>query len=111
MAITSKGILMIPQDDKEAMTLILEGITKAGCEVTTVEDDTWNPDDLTDVTSVKEAVELIDAVDEGYVYLSLPSGERSWIRFVLGNEPIEVACDHHVNLTPFIDPIVQPWWS
>lgn len=102
---------MRPSNDTEAITLILEGITAAGCVVEQVCDDTWNPDELTDVTTVAEAVDLVTGVDEAYVYVMLPTTETSWIRFVLGNDPEEVACDHGVNLSPFLDPIIKPWWE
>ncbi len=100
-----------PSNDREAVTLILEGLTKVGCKVTEVADDTWNPDDLTQVSTVAEAVDLVMGVDEAHVYLDLPNGKSSFIYFVLGNDPEEVACDHGVNLSEFIDPIVEPWWE
>lgn len=104
---------MKPSNDREAITLILEGLTKAGCKVTEVCDDTWNKDVLTTVDSIEEAVNLVTGVDEAVVYLDLPAGaerESTFIYFVLGNEPEEVACDHGVSLSPYIDPIVTPWW-
>jgi hypothetical protein len=106
---------MKPSNDREAITLILEGLTKVGCKITGVCDDTYNPNDLTECTDVAKAVDLVCAVDEASVFMDLPPNEEghkeSWIFFVLGNEPEEVACDHGVNLSPYINPIVQPWWS
>ena len=105
---------MKPSNDREAITLILDGLTEKGCKVTQVADDTWNPDDLTDVSTVAEAVDLVCGVDEAVVYLDLPEGDEnksSFIYFVLGNDPEEVACDHGVNLSRYIDPIVNPWWE
>lgn len=105
---------MKPSNDHEAMTLILQGLEDRGCKVTHVIEDNWNPDDVTPVSSIKEAVELLDNLDEGVVWIDLPSGgerENSFIFFVLGNDPEEVACDYGVSLSPYIDPIVDPWWE
>lgn len=105
---------MKPSNDREAVTLILNGLTEKGCKVTEVCEDTWNRDDLTPVNSVQEAVDLVTGVDEAVVYLDLPTGaerDSTFIYFVLGNDPEEVACDYGVSLSPYIDPIVNPWWE
>lgn len=101
---------MKPSNDREAMQLILDGITARGCKVTQVCQDNWNPDELENVTTTTEAVDLVMEVDEAVVYVDLPDGTTTWIFFVLGNCPEEVACDHGVNLSEYIDPIVHPWW-
>jgi hypothetical protein len=106
--------LMKPSTDREAITLILEGLEAKGCKVTQVADDTWNPDELTTVNSVSEAVDLVTGVDEAVVYLDLPEGaerDQTFAFFVLGNDPEEVLNDHGVSLSPYVDPIVEPWWS
>lgn len=105
---------MKPSNDREAITLILEGLEKVGCKVTKVADDTWCPNELTGVSNVAEAVDLVCGVDEAVVYLDMPADakrEESFIFFVLGNDPEEVACDYGVSLMPYIDPIVNPWWN
>lgn len=102
---------MIPQNDREAVTLILEGIVRRGCTLVEVMDDTWNPDDRVPVETVEQAVNAVMAVDEAYVFVNLPDGRSGHIWFVLGNEPIEVACDYTVNLSVYIDPITDPWWN
>lgn len=102
---------MRPSNDREAITLILKGLTEVGCKVTEVCDDTYCPEELTPVNSIEEAVDLVTGVDEAVAYLDLPDGRSSFIYFVLGNDPEEVACDHGVNLSEFIDPIVEPWWN
>ncbi len=101
---------MKPSNDREAITLILDGLTNVGCKVTSVGDDTWNPEETQEVSSVQEAVDLVTNVDEAIVYVDLPDGRTSFIFFVLGNDPEEVACDHGVNFSEYIDPIVRPWW-
>lgn len=102
---------MKPSNDREAIALILYGLEQRGCKVTEVAQDTWEPDDLTPVTSVSEAVDLVMEVDEATVYVDRPDGGGSFIYFVLGNEPEEVACDYGVSLSEFIDPITDPWWK
>lgn len=102
---------MRPSNDREAITLVLEGITKAGCVIKGVIEDTWCPDDITFASDVTEAAALVTGVDEAYVHIQLPDNERAWIRFVLGNDPEEVVCDHTVNLSKYIDPITNPWWE
>lgn len=102
---------MKPSNDREAVLLILQGMTAAGCQIDSVADDTWNPDELQFTSDPAEATEMVMAVDEATVYIKLPNGQKSWVFFVLGNDPEEVACDHGVNLSPYIDPIVTPWWN
>ena len=110
---------MKPSNDREAITLILEGMVKKGCSLVSVIDDTWNKDEVTVVTNVEQAVKLVTGVDEAFVRINLPdspvdlTGQTSdgYIYFVLGNDPEEVVCDHTVNLSEFIDPIVSPWWE
>ena len=102
---------MKPSNDHEAITLILEGLSQKGLTITEVMDDTWCPDERTVVTTVQDAIDLACGVDEAYVYVLTPDDQNGWIRFVLGNDPEEVVCDHTVNLSEFIDPIVNPWWE
>lgn len=102
---------MKPSNDREAITLVLEGISQKGVTITEVMDDTWCPDERTQVTEVQEAIDLCCGVDEAYVFVELEDHSTGWIRFVLGNDPEEVVCDHTVNLSEFIDPIVTPWWE
>lgn len=102
---------MKPSSDREAVTIIATRLSAAGCTFTGVVEDTWCPDDVTPVDTFMDVPDLVGGVDEAWVYVTLPDGTESWIRFVNGNDPEEVVCDHGVNLSPFIDPIVTPWWS
>lgn len=102
---------MKPSNDREAIDLILSGLSQKGISITEVIDDTWRPDERTVVTTVQEAIDLVTGVDEAYVFVLTPEHEPGWIRFVLGNDPEEVVCDHTVNLSEFINPIVGPWWG
>lgn len=101
---------MKPSSDAEAMRLILDGLVEAGCKVTHVHDgEEPNP-----VGSIDEALVLLNNLDEATVWIDLPPGydrSNSFIYFVMGNSPEEVACDYGVSLSPLLDPIIEPWWS
>jgi hypothetical protein len=99
---------MKPSNDREAITLILDGLVKAGHTLTSVIDDTWNKDEKTPVSTVAEAVDLATGVDEAFVLLD---NEEAWIYFVLGNDPEEVACNYTTNLDPDLSNITDPWWN
>jgi hypothetical protein len=99
-----------PSNDREAITLIMDGLRDVGVLPTQV----YDGEDVILTETTAEVVEAVCAVDEASVMVTLPPGaERadSHIFFVLGNSPEEVACDHGVSLSPFIDPIVTPWWD
>lgn len=102
---------MKPSNDREAISLILTGMVEAGCTITGVVDDTWNMNDVTEASTADEATGLVTAVDEAYVYITSPGHQEGWVRFVLGNDPEEVAADYTVNLGKFLEPIVRPWWA
>lgn len=107
---------MKPSNDREAISLILSGMVEAGCIITGVVDDTWNMSDVTEASAPEEATDLVTAVDEAYVYLTAPvdtplGPTHGWVRFVLGNDPEEVAADYTVSLSKFLEPIVRPWWA
>lgn len=61
------------------------------------------------VSTEAEALTEVLAVDEAYLHF-IRGDEHAWIRFVLGNEPDEVACDYTVNLTA-VDRETSTWWS
>lgn len=101
---------MKPSNDHEAITLIVKGLQKAGCRLWYVNDG----EDEVNVSTTAEAVEAITAVDMAHLFVYLPDDaprETSFVWFVLGNEPMEVAADYGVSLSPYIDPIVDPWWE
>ena len=99
---------MKPSNDREAITLILEGLIERGCEIILSIDGEREQLPFTDVTS---AVAWVTSCDDGSVWVNTPDGQESFVYFVLGNDPEEVACDHGVNLSQYIDPIVEPWWN
>ena len=98
---------MKPSTDREAVTLILEAVVKAGRKLYSVTYPGASLDEGVRVRSVKRAIEEVMAVDDAYVVLS----DGAWLRFVLGNDPEEVLCDHTVSLTSIVNPVVYPWWG
>ena len=114
-----EGLKLKPQDDRTAIFLILDGLTKLGYQLVSVIDDTWNPEDVTRVSTVEEAVNLVTGVDVAFVRINLPdssidpTGKTSdaYIYFVLGNAPEEVACDYTTNLDPDLSNITLTWWE
>lgn len=108
---------MRPSNDKEAVTLILEGLVKAGCSVVSVQQDYHDIEDQTAFTDISEAVELCMEVDTCVVYVNTPEyvldpedpRPECFIWFVFGNDPEEVACDYSTSLSEYLDPIIDPW--
>lgn|SRR6478735_11384772 len=98
---------MKPSNDREAITLIVDGLLEKGVTLRYVDDTMEN----VPVSETIDAVGAITAVDEAVLYVTLPNGKGSHIFFVLGNSPEEVACDYGVSLSDYIEPIVNPWWE
>lgn len=100
-----------PSSDRAAISRIIDGLIERGCTPTMSRD--GENEDLP-YTSKKEALDWLTSCDEGVLFVDLPEGaERSssFIYFVLGNSPEEVACDYGVALSPYLDPIINPWWE
>lgn len=97
-----------PTSDRAAATQIIRGIIHAGWRLQCVADG----EEEINVTTVTQALDAIFAVDMAHLYVRHPkTDERGWIWFVLGNDPEEVVCDHTLNLSPAIDPIMDGWGS
>src|SRR4051812_25068486 len=90
-----------PGTDEQGVKQILTGLSTSGWALDRVYD---GEEDITVLTH-DEALEAIFAVDAAFLHVYEANGiKRGWIRFVLGNEPEEVVCDHTVNLSEVIDP-------
>ena len=102
---------MRPSNDKEAVTLILDGLVAAGYTVVETADDTWNKDERVPTPTVGEAVDAVMAVDEAFVILRTPDSDETnaWIFFVMGNDPEEVAANYTVNLDPTLSNTTDLW--
>jgi len=102
---------MKPSNDREAISLIIDGLIAAGCTPTMSRD--GGNDDLP-YTDKESALDWLTSCDESVLFVDLPEGaerKSSHIYFVLGNDPEEVACDYGVSISPYLDPIVNPWWE
>lgn len=111
---------MKPSNDREAISLIIKGLKKAGCTMVSVRDGAGEDFPY---TTKKDALDNLTSCDESVLFVGLPPEtnddagyvethvRESHIYFVLGNDPEEVACDYGVSLSPFLDPIIKPWWE
>ena len=102
---------MIPKNDREAISLIIDGLIKRDCVPTMVRDGA--NEDHPYITK-EDALDNLTSCDESVLFVDLPAGaERgsSHVYFVLGNEPREVASDYGVSLDPYLTPVVDPWWN
>lgn len=102
---------MKPSNDREAISLIIDGLIERGVTPTVSRN---GADEDLPYTDKESALGWLTSCDESVLFVNLPEGaarESSFIYFVLGNEPEEVACDYGVSLSPYLDPIVDPWWS
>lgn len=98
---------MIPKDDDEAIGLYIDGLLEAGCVLNYV----WDQEVEEPVNTKEEAEKIIGNLDIAHLHVTLPDAiTTGWLFFVKGNEPIEVLCDHTVNLSSIVDPISKPWW-
>lgn len=93
-----------PTTDRGGIQQVLRVLTESGHTL----DRVYDGEDV-DVSTVKDALEAVTAVDDAYLFVTLPDGERTgWVRFVLGNDPEEVVCDHTVNLE-VVDKLTRSW--
>jgi hypothetical protein len=137
---------MKPSNDREAITLIIDGLIKVGVKPKISRDGENEDLPFTDTAS---AVDWLTSCDESVLFVNLPplnsdeeaelqrleiefaaaggrgvetadrldslrrryNGENTFLYFVLGNDPEEVVCDYGVSLSPYLDPIVNPWWE
>lgn len=102
---------MKPSNDREAISLIIDGLVAAGCKPTLSRDGA--NDDLP-YDDKEKALDWLTSCDESVLFVDLPEGSErksSHVYFVLGNDPEEVASDYGVSLSPYIEPITDPWWN
>ena len=90
----------------KAVRFALKRLAEEGCKFKTV-DDGGEEDEWIDVTEKSKEKILKDlvAVDDAQLLIENPEGKEKWIRFVFGNAPNEIICDHHCD--PTIEKIVD----
>lgn len=84
----------LPRDDRSAVRVTLRVLRAAGYvphQFFDADDSTWVsiPSNITDATDMILGVDDAEVLFRGN-YL----GDSFWVRFVMGNEPTEVICDH-----------------
>lgn len=97
-----------PKTDAAAIRQTIRALNAAGMTLLHVDDG----EDLIRVRTEQDALDAITAVDDATLIVNLPAGserETSHVRFVLGNEPYEVICDHGLSLSPVLDPLTERW--
>ena len=99
--------MSVPTTDSAAIKQIIDGLTTGGCTLMFV----FDGEEEYPVSTRAEAVRHITDVDMAHLHVRLPDESTGWVWFVLGNDPEEVAADCTVNLSPYIDPVVDPWWE
>lgn len=99
-----------PSSDRAGIRQVVRALRGAGWVLIEVFD---GGDDHVPVANETEAVDTITAVDDATLIVAegTPTGPRGWVRFVMGNDPEEVVCDHTLNLSSVLDPLTESWWS
>lgn len=97
-----------PSSDKAAIRQTIRALVEAGWHPLEV----YDGEEVVPATTESEAIDAIMAVDDATLVvtegLTAPI-QKGWIRFVMGNEPFEVICDHTINLSGVIDPLTNTW--
>lgn len=96
-----------PSSDKAAIRQTIRALRSKGY----VLDRVFDGEDDIPVADETEAIAAITAVDDAYLWVAegTPTGPKGWVRFVMGNEPEEVICDHTIGLSPVLDPLTDGW--
>lgn len=112
-----------PTSDSAAIRQVIRALKAADIRPTYVEYGGGDGVDITPTSTEQEIIDAIMAVDDAYLIVQIPAnwadethpghpaGRTSHIRFVLGNDPEEVVCDHGVSLSPVLDPLTASWWD
>lgn len=96
-----------PSSDRAGIRQVIRGLKAAGYTLVEVYD---GGDEMVTVRTEAEAIDAIMAVGDATLFVRTPDGQYNpWVRFVMGNEPEEVVCDHLDSLSPVLDPIMDGW--
>lgn len=88
-----------PSSDKAGIRHTIRVLTADGWTLTEVQ----SPgDDPEPVKGEADALALITDLDDAFLVVER-GDEVGWVRFVQGNDPIEVVCDYTVNLTAVVE--------
>lgn len=96
-----------PTTDRGGIQQVLRALAESGHTLSYV----FDGEEDVKVDTKGQALDAIMAVDDAFLHVTLPDGERTgWVRFVLGNDPDEVVCDYTVNLE-VVDKLTSSWWD
>ena len=100
-----------PSSDRAGIRQIIRALRAADYDLVEV----WDGEETVPVKNESEAIDAVMAVDDATLFVRTPDGSRNpWVRFVMGNDPEEVVCDHVVDCQNFeqvIDSVTEEWWS
>lgn len=100
-----------PSSDRAGIRQIIRALREKGYTLVEV----YDGEEDVKVSTETEAIDAIMAVDDATLFVRTPDGSRNpWVRFVLGNDPEEVVCDHVVDCQDFeeiINSVTERWWS
>lgn len=96
-----------PTSDRAGIRQAIRALRNAGYELLEV----FDGEETVKVSSEKKAIDAIMAVDDATLFVTKNDGYNPWVRFVMGNSPEEVICDHTVSLSPVLDSLMTSWWD
>lgn len=97
-----------PSSDRDGIQQTIQALRAKGWHLVEV----YDGEETIPVAIDTEAIDAIMAVDEATLVVAEGTphgGQRGWVFFVLGNDPEEVICDHTINLSAAIDPLMDSW--
>ena len=100
-----------PSSDRAGIRQIIRALVAKGYSIV----ETWDGEETVKTTTETAAIDAVMSVDDATLFFRTPDGSRNpWVRFVLGNDPEEVVCDHVVDCQDFeeiINSVTERWWS
>lgn len=96
--------MSLPTSDAAAIRQVIRALTGSEHKLVSVH----NGEERIRTRTEADALTAITDVDEAYLHVNLPDGSTGWVRFVLGNDPEEVAADYTTNLLA-VDALVDSW--
>lgn len=100
-----------PSSDKAAIRQIIRALRKAGYTLTGGHDGEDFFEVPADVSEDKLIDDYLTVCDDSTLHTWKDGEGNSFVYFVLGNSPEEVACDYGVSLEPVLGPLTGSWWD
>ena len=94
-----------PGSDRAGVRRTINTLTRDGWKMAFV---TSPGEDKDPVTGPEAALDEIMNLDDAFLIVTRGEEEEGWVRFVMGNDPVEVVCDYTVNLT-VVDDMLDTW--